>query len=399
MHWLRPLLLSSLLLAACDDGPGPARPDSGGTDAGNDAGAADAGPDVDGGPACPALAITTVATGMTAPILVTAPAGDARLFVVDLTGLITIVAPGGGTSTFLDLSSSVTVAGDHGLNGLAFHPDYPTDPRFFVTYAPTRATLRLASFTVSSDPDVADAGSETTILEVTYPEAAHTGGHLAFGPDGFLYAGFGDGEASSGMALAQDTSALPGKILRIDVDASGVPYGIPSDNPFVGTAGAREEIYAYGFRLPYRFSFDGTDLIVGEVGNNRFEEVDLVTSGGNYGWPTVEGNMHCNSPTSGCDLSSTPPIYEVAHSASFCAMMGGFVYRGAALPSCYQGRYLFADYCSGRVGSFRIEGGAAVDVQAGPTASSMVVSWGRGGDGELYLLGMDGEVFQLTAAP
>ncbi|MCB9595434.1 MAG: PQQ-dependent sugar dehydrogenase [Sandaracinaceae bacterium] len=387
------LLLS--LSTGCDDGSGPARPDAGSDAAvAVDAGDSDGGSPPDGGGACGALAVTEVLSGLSDPILVTAPDGDDRLFIVEIGGRIQIARGGSVTGTFLDLSGSVVLRGDHGLNGLAFHP---SDGRVFVSYATGATTLRIASFTLG-DADTVDPTSEQTILEVDYPEAAHTGGHLAFGPDGYLYIGIGDGEARSGMALAQDLTSLNGKILRIDVDGAA-PYAIPGDNPFTGTATMRDEIYAYGFRLPYRFTFDGTDLIVGEVGNDRFEEVDLVTSGGNYGWPVVEGNMHCNSPASGCDLSSEPPIHEFPHSGGHCAMMGGHVYRGSALPSCYAGRYFYADYCSGQVTSFRVEGGAAVDVQDGPSAPGMVVSWGRGGDGELYLLGMDGSVYQLTAAP
>ena len=394
-------LLSLALVCACDDGGGPARPDAGGgTDSGTtDAGDTDAG-DVDGGGGGCEAAIVSVATGMSAPVLVTAPEGDDRLFVVNLTGTVALIAADGSTSTFLDLSGTVTVDGDHGLNGLAFHPDYATNGLFFVTWAPSSANLRVSSFTVSADPDVADPASEVTILDIPLAQPAHSGGHLAFGPDGYLYIGVGDGESSPSAAHAQDLTTLPGSILRIDVDG-GAPYAVPADNPFVGMGGGvREEIYAYGFRLPYRFSFDGTDLFVGEVGDRMYEQVELVTAGGNYGWPIVEGDGHCHTPATGCDPSGTePPLYEFEHAGGRCAMMGGFVYRGSDLPSCHQGRYFFADYCTGQVSSFVVEGGAATDVTDGPVASSMVVSWGRGGDGELYLLGMDGEVFRLSASP
>ena len=388
-------LLAFACLPGCDD-TGPVRPDSGGVD-----GTFDGGPPGDAGNrgGCSPLSITPIAAGMVAPVLVTAPAGDDRLFVVNLTGTVALIQADGETSTFLDLGASITLTSDRGLNGLAFHPDFGTNGRFYVTYAPSRSTLRLSSFELL-DANTADPSTEVLLLETTFPETTHTGGHLAFGPDGYLYVGVGDGEMSPTMMLAQDTTSLLGSILRIDVDSAS-PYAIPSDNPFVGAGGGvREEIFAFGFRLPYRFSFSGTDLLVGEVGDTRFEQVELVTSGGNYGWPIVEGNMHCHTPRTGCDTStSEPPLFEFEHSGGRCAMMGGFVYRGDDLPSCHQGRYFFADFCTGAVTSFTIEGRAATDVQAGPVAPSMVVSWGRGGDGELYLLGMDGEVFKLTAAP
>ncbi len=395
MRFSSTLLASSLFLLGCDDGMGPVRPDAGSDAGGGGDGGADAGgPDDDAGPGCGALTVTEAITGLRDPIFATALPGDDRLFIAEIAGRVQIAQGGTVTGTFLDLRAAVTLEGDHGLNGLAFHP---SDGRVFVSYAFARGMLRVASFTLT-DPDTVDPTSETTLLEIAYPEAAHTGGHLAFGPDGYLYIGVGDGQASPTMALAQDLSSLPGKILRIDVD-SGTPYGIPSDNPFTGTATMRDEIYAYGFRLPYRFAFDGADLVVGEVGDDRFEQVELVTSGGNYGWPVVEGNMHCLNPPSGCDLSSTPPIHELEHTGGRCAMMGGYVYRGSALPACYAGRYFYADYCTGQITSFRIEGGAAVDVQSGPTVPAMVVSWGRDGAGELYLMGMNGTVYQLAAAP
>lgn len=405
MRVLSGLIFATFALTGCDDGSGPVRPDAG-FDSGTlevDSGADDAGAPSDdaGGEACAPLTLTEAAAGLRDPILVTAPPGDPRLFVVEIGGRVQIVEDDAVTGTFLDLSGTVSVAGDHGLNGMAFHPDFATNGQVFVSYAFGRGMQRIARFTTSA-PDTLDPTSETTILEVTLPEAAHTSGHLAFGGDGNLYIGIGDGQMNPSMALAQNLDSLAGKILRIDVDGAE-PFAIPADNPFASMPTARDEIWAYGFRLPYRFSFDELGLFVGEVGDGSYEEVDLVQGGGNYGWPEVEGNMHCHTPPTGCDTtSSQPPIHEFEHTGGRCAMMGGFVYRGSALPACNQGRYFYADFCTGQVTSFGIEGGAtptAVDVQDGPAAPTMVVSWGRGGDGELYVVGMNGRLYQLTAAP
>jgi glucose/arabinose dehydrogenase len=388
-------------LIGCGDDDGPMRPDSGADSGMRDGGGIDGGGDVDGGPGCAALALEELVT-LGAPNQIVAPAGDERLFITELTGEISIVRDGAVTGTFLDLSG-FPITFDLGLNGLAFHPDFATNGRFYVAYKSGALTLRLASFTVSgSDPDVADPTSEATILEVTLPAEVHTSGHLAFGPDGYLYMGVGDGEMMPNMRLAEELDSLLGKILRIDVDGTA-PYAIPTDNPFVGMSGVREEIWAYGFRLPYRFSFDEGALFIGEVGNNRFEEVNLVPAGSpggiDFGWPSVEGNGNCFDPPTGCDMDSTPPIYEYAHSDDRCAMMGGFVYRGSALPACHVGRYFFADYCSGQIISFVESGGTATDVRDGPVAPAEVISWGRDSSGELYVASENGTVYQLVAAP
>jgi glucose/arabinose dehydrogenase len=220
-----------------------------------------------------------------------------------------------------------------------------------------------------------------------------------------LYIGMGDGQADGDvMGLAQDNDSLLGKILRIDVDATDAgAYGIPPSNPYVGMAGARGEIWASGFRLPYRFSFDATtsDLYIGEVGDTRFEEINFEASpsvgGFNFGWPAIEGPTACHTPPSGCDPSGfTPPLHNFAHSASQCAVMAGGVYRGTALASCRQGRFYYADYCTGRIFSFLLMGGMATDLQPGPVVPAQVVSMGQGGDGELYLLDANGTIHHLV---
>jgi glucose/arabinose dehydrogenase len=396
-----PTLVFCFLLAACGEPDGPRRPDSGAFDGGRDSGPSDA------GAGCAELDFEPLEPSLVDPVQLTAPPGDARLFVAELTGArIRIIRDGQLIFTpFLEFTAAnIAVNGDQGLTGLAFHPEYPTDPRVFVSYSPRRAVLRVSSFEVSDDPDRLDAASEVQILEATMPEPTHTAGHIAFGPNGLLYISIGDGQMDGDvMDVAQDTGSLLGKILRVDVDGAA-PYAVPDDNPLVGTGGARGEIWAFGLRVPYRFSFDPAngDFYLGEVGDRRFEEIDYEPSGfeggANYGWPAIEGDGHCVTP--GCSPEGTRlPIHEFEHADEQCAVMGGFVYRGNALGACHQGRYFYADYCTGRTFSFRVESGVAVDHRAGPVVPDAVVSWGRDGNGELYALGEEGGVYRLIGAP
>jgi glucose/arabinose dehydrogenase len=317
------------------------------------------------------LALTTVerATGLVLPVaLAHAGDGSGRLFIVQQTGEIMILdgdqvlaAP------FLDLSGVVISGGERGLLGLAFHPDYATNGAFFVNYTRTVGTQLqtvVARYTVSADPDVADAGSEEVLLTYDQPAGNHNGGQLAFGPDGFLYVSSGDGGGGgdpreNGQAL--DT--LLGKVLRIDVDGSdpGLPYAIPPSNPFVGVAGARGEIWAYGLRNPWRLSFDRRrgDLWIADVGQASWEEVSLQPAaspgGENYGWDCREGFHPFNDPNG--DLNADCPAggfvdpvleYSSQSGSGRCSVTGGFRYRGAGAPRL-GGVYLFADFCSGEI--------------------------------------------------
>jgi glucose/arabinose dehydrogenase len=337
------------------------------------------------------VALLRVAEGLTSPVaLVEAPDGSGRLFVVDQVGLIRMITADGALAAepFLDLRSRLAALrpsfDERGLLGLAFHPRFATTGRFYVYYsAPLRAggpagfdhTSRISEFRVSAEPGRADAGSERVLLEVDQPQFNHNAGAVAFGPrDGFLYIALGDGGGANDTAAGhvedwyaanaggngQDvTRNLLGSILRIDVDA-GTPYGIPADNPFVNRAGL-DEIYAYGFRNPYRFSFDmgGTnDLLVGDAGQGMWEEVSLVTRGGNYGWNVKEG-AHCFDaannratpptcpavdPATGIPL--TDPVIEYPHLSNGglgLVVVGGHVYRGSALRHL-RGRYVFGDW-------------------------------------------------------
>jgi len=265
--------------------------------------------------------------------------------------------------------------------------------------------LRVVRFDVASATDATvDASSETTILEVPTMLHHDVGGWLAFGPDHFLYVGLGD---NSDEALAQNRTTLLAKLLRIDVHAPGVPYAVPPSNPFVGVSTSEPEIFAYGLRMPYRFAFDPAagDLYLGEVGDMHWEELNVLASGDaggeNFGWPNVEG-PGCRLPPIGCSTAGyTMPTYSYSHMGGNAAIVGGDVYRGSALPSCWQGRWFFADYEGGWLGSLRwnaTDGATAVE-RYDDLASGFVVSLGKDGHGELLVLGADGSIDRLVPGP
>lgn len=336
----------------------------------------------------PVIGLELVTEGFAAPLALM-PSGDetGRLFILDQIGQIWILTPEGQLmdAPFLDIGDRMVRLSDgydeRGLLGLAFHPGFAENGRLYVYYsAPLRAegpsgwnnTSHISEFVVSAEnPDRADANSERILLQVDQPQANHAGGQIVFGPDGYLYIPLGDGGAANDVGTghnpnignAQDTSELLGSILRIDID-SGDPYGIPPDNPFVGTD-SREEIYAYGFRNPYRVAFDAGgngQLFAGDAGQNLWEEVNIVTLGGNYGWNIKEGT-HCFDPKNpGTSPTTCPdtgprgealidPIIEYPNAGHpsgglGMAVVGGTVYRGNAM-AAFQGRYIFADWSSG----------------------------------------------------
>jgi glucose/arabinose dehydrogenase len=350
--------------------------------------------------------------GFSGPVLVAAPPGDTtRLFVVEKTGTIRIMTRAGvlRPRPFLDVSSRVSTGSEQGLLGLAFHPSYATNGRFYVDYTDRSGDTRLVEFLVSSNPDSASA-TEKEILFVDQPYANHNGGHLAFGPDGKLYFGLGDGGSGGDPGgNGQNLGALLGKILRLDVDA-GNPYAVPSDNPFVGRAGARGEIWSYGLRNPWRFSFDADngDMLVADVGQDAWEEVDFEPAGQggrNYGWNRMEGT-HCFPPGSSCNPSGlTMPVTEYDHRAG-CSITGGYVYRGVDLPEL-RGTYFYGDYCTGIVRSLRImdshasqefDWTSALRTRAGGAMDGLS-SFGVDGLGELYLVLLGGEVYRLARKP
>ncbi len=353
-------------------------------------------------PASTELTLEPLVGGLESPVYLTAPPGDARLFVVEQPGRIQIVD--GGTllaAPFLDISRRVSYGGERGLLGLAFPADYASRGQFFVHYSDLNGDTRVSRFSTSADPDVADPDSEDVYLQVSQPFSNHNGGQIEFGPDGMLYIGLGDG-GSGGDPLnaGQDLSSLLGTILRIDV-SSDPPYRVPANNPFVTTAGARPEIWAWGLRNPWRFSFDalGGFLYIGDVGQNRLEEINaraLDEPGVNYGWRIREGDSCFNASTcSGQGL--VDPVLSYPHGEG-CSVTGGYVYRGSQLPAL-SGRYVYGDFCSGWLRSFQLRDGSAEDGQTLDVGTvGSLSSFGVDGAGELYVLSLDGSVLRLAAS-
>ena len=352
----------------------------------------------------PALTTQLIARGFSSPLDLQAPAGDARLFVAEQGGRIRILRSGVILGTpFLDISGRISSGGERGLLGLAFHPSYATNGRFYVNYTDPAGDSHVSEFKVSANADVADAGSERELLFVKQPFANHNGGGLAFGNDGFLYAGFGDGGSGGDPFGNGQSLATPlGKMLRIDVDRAAIPM----DNPFANRSGAVPAIWAFGLRNPFRFSFDRAtgDLYIGDVGQDRVEEVDVGLAsrhgGENYGWNVTEGSQ-CFAPASGCDKSGiTLPVAEYGHGDG-CSIVGGVVYHGCRLPG-YAGTYFYSDYCSAFVRSFRFVGGQATDARDWTAALGRGLdrptSFGTDSEGEVYIVDQDGEIYKIVPA-
>jgi glucose/arabinose dehydrogenase len=350
-------------------------------------------------------ALQLVSRDFAAPVFVTAPPGDTnRLFVVEQGGTIRVLHHDSLRVTpFLDVSGHIVSGGEQGLLSLAFHPFYAQNGRFFVYFTDKHGDTRVVRYQVSADPDIADSTSGDTILATPQPFSNHNGGLLLFGPDGKLYVGLGDG-GSGGDPLGngQNLGTVLGKILRLDVDLPA-PY-VPADNPFVATAGARGEIWLYGLRNPWRFSFDRTaaDLYVADVGQSAWEEVDVLPSGGpggqNLGWNVMEGN-HCYAASS-CDRTGLlPPVAEYTHSDG-CSVTGGYVYRGTRVSSL-QGLYLYGDFCGGWVRSFRYANGQATEPREWPAlaVSGGLSSFGEDPRGDVYLTTLSGRLYRIVAQP
>ena len=336
-----------------------------------------------------------VPSGLAAPLFLT-HAGDnsGRLFVVERAGRVRILAGGAlRQRPFLDIGGRVLAGGEQGLLGLAFHPQYLTNGRFFVSYTrrPDGASV-IAELRVSGDPNLA-LTTQRVLLTVPQPFANHNGGMLAFGPDGRLYIGLGDGGGGGDPGnRAQNRQVLHGKILRIDVNGAR-PYAIPPDNPFAN-GGGRREIYAWGFRNPWRFSFDrGTGrLLAGDVGQGAVEEIDLVARGGNYGWRIMEGGR-CFLPRTGCNRTGLRlPLAAYAHQNGRCSITGGYVYRGRAIPAL-AGTYVHGDFCTGEIFSLR---GGQWGVLLDTTLP--IASFGEDQAGELYVIGIGGTVHRIVRA-
>lgn len=328
-----------------------------------------------------------------------------RIFVVEQKGEIYAFANDTHTpdkKLFLDIKSKVDDSGnEEGLLGLAFHPDYETNGYFFVNYTaanPNRTVI--ARFKVSADGDKADPASLQVILEFRQPYSNHNGGQLSFGPDGYLYIATGDGGSGGDpQGNGQNRASLLGKILRIDIDHSsdGKPYAIPADNPFASSSEFRKEIYAFGLRNPWRFSFDipTNTLWAGDVGQNSYEEIDIIEKGGNYGWNTMEG-MHCYEPPSGCKTAGLKlPVWEYGRSEGV-SVTGGFVYRGPTLPGL-KGRYIYADYGTGNIWALDPSArGRATNTKLVST-DLHISSFGVDEKNELFLCSFDGKIYQLQS--
>ncbi len=302
----------------------------------------------------------------------------------------------------LDIRDRVSSRGsEEGLLGLALAPDNRGHIYVYYSAASPRRSV-VSRFDYSATAKSADTDSELVILEVEQPYPNHNGGQIAFGPDGYLYIGLGDGGlAGDPLGSGQDTSTLLGSILRIDVSQSTPeqPYAIPPDNPFADSGG-RGEIWAYGLRNPWRFSFDREtgELWAGDVGQNRWEEIDLIEPGGNYGWNVLEGN-HCFTPSEGCDREGTvPPVWEYSLDGEPCSVIGGYVYRGAAIP-WLNGAYVYGDFCSGKVFGLRYTNGEVAEHQELADTGLRITSFAQDNDGELYLLSQQSGIYRLAAGP
>ena len=307
-----------------------------------------------------------------------------------------------GVSEFLDITDRVNSRGsEEGLLGIALDP---ANQRHLYLYYSAANPLRsvVSRFSVLPDGSAANPDSELVILEVAQPYANHNGGQLAFGPDGYLYVGLGDGGAAGDpQGNGQNTATLLGSILRIDVSQATPQqrYAIPPDNPFASRpeADGRPEIWAYGLRNPWRFSFDRDTgaLWAGDVGQNRWEEIDLIERGGNYGWNALEGN-HCFGTRGGCDRDGmTPPIWEYSLDGEPCSVIGGYVYRGAAIP-WLRGAYVYGDFCSGKVFGLRYADGAVLEHRQLADTNLRIMSFAEDNDGELYLLSQKDGIYRLS---
>lgn len=337
------------------------------------------------------ISIELFAQGFSSPVELS-HAGDQRVFIVEQTGKIKILNSDGSVNPqpFLDLSSLVSTGGERGLLGLAFAPDYTETGRFYVNYTDVNGNSAIARYQVSSDPDIADTAAEI-LLTYEQPFTNHNGGSLHFGDDGYLWISTGDGGSGGDpFGNGQNTEVLLGKLLRIDV--SGESYSIPPDNPFA--EGSAPEIWAYGLRNPWKFSFDREtgELLIADVGQNQYEEVNREpanAAGLNYGWRCYEGNTPYN--TSGCGSPDDMifPVAVYSHGNGRCSITGGYVYRGTKYYNLI-GKYIFGDYCSGEIGWIDQDNNLEFILNTGIN----LTSFGQDADGELYVLG-SGKVYKI----
>jgi len=346
------------------------------------------------------IVFDTIATGLARPVYVTAPPGDARLFVVELSGRIRIMKNGVFLPTpFLDIHSNVLSSGEHGMFSMVFHPQYASNGFFFVNYTDLDGTSRIERYHATPGSDVADPGSMKLILTQTQPIGSHNGGHMLFGPDGRLFIPFGDGGGNNDPNRnGQNLGTWLAKIVRVNVDVANRPYLVPHDNPFLDNPDALPEIWALGLRNPWRIAFDNGLLYVADVGEGQREEVNVVgarTGGVNYGWRIMEGSICRGVP--GCDQTGlTLPVLDYDHTQG-CSITGGFVYRGTDLPEIV-GTYFYTDFCAGWVRSFRYVDGQVRATRQWDQLGTLTnpTSFGVDGQGELYITTYDGLIVKFV---
>lgn len=355
-----------------------------------------------------AYQLVPVVEGLSRPLYVThAGDGSGRLFIVEQSGAIRVLADDALLDVaFLDVSDLISPAAtgggytERGLLGLAFHPDYAENGVFFINYTDTAGNSVLARYTVSvDDPNRADPDSAEQLFYLSQPYSNHNGGHLAFGPDGYLYMSLGDGgSAGDPQGNGQDPATLLGTILRLDVDTEE-GYAIPDDNPFVDRDDARPEIWAWGLRNVWRFSFDRAtgDLYHADVGQNQWEEVNFQPAdspgGENYGWAAYEGTHIYSGAEPASEV--VMPVLEYDHAGGHCSVTGGYVYRGEALPGL-QGYYLYGDWCSGTIWAARQDDAGNWTTDVSLQSGRPISSFGEDEAGELYLVDYDGSVLRFA---
>lgn len=348
-------------------------------------------------------ALKSGALGARPLFFVSVPGERGKAAVVEQSGIVYVLSnarEATTVATLIDISARVLRQGEEeGLLGLAFDPAFEENGHFYLYYsAPGPRRSVLSRFTVDPGTAAADPDSEQVLLEIEEPFPNHNGGGIAFGPDGYLYVGIGDGGSRADpFGNGQNPGTLLGTILRLDVGAASDErgYRIPADNPFVEKPGARPEVWAYGLRNPWRFSFDREtgELWVGDVGQNQWEEIDIVRPGANYGWNVMEG-FHCFRTRDCDDAGLEPPIAEYDHSLG-CSITGGYVYRGAEIPSL-AGAYVYGDFCSGRIWALRYENGVVEENRQVALSDSPIASFGEDEAGELYAVTFGGGVFRLA---
>ena len=352
--------------------------------------------------ATPAIQLIPVASGLSSPVYLTsARDGSNRLFIIEQPGRILLLPPGATAplaTPFLDIRTKISFGGERGLLGLAFHPQYATNRRFFVNYTRTGdgATVVSEFKASAANPNVADT-TETILLTVAQPFSNHNGGWIDFGPDGFLYIGLGDGGSANDPGnRSQNVEDLLGKMLRIDVNTpnGAIPYSSPSSNPFFGATPGRDEIYATGLRNPWRCAFDRVtgELYAGDVGQGQIEEISIIELGKNYGWRVFEGTRCTNLGPAACNAAQyAPPLLEYNHSGGRCSVTGGYVYRGTqgSLPV---GTYVFGEYCTGEIFLWQNN---AMRVLLDTTQA--IAAFGEDEAGEIYVVNLQGTIHRIAA--